>query len=61
MTVEYRVFETIDQVPLNEWQEVCQASPSCFMDPGFLRAIEKTLPEQARVRWLAQLGCGWTV
>ncbi len=49
MVREYCLYETIDQVPLNEWNEVCQASPSCFMDPAFLRAIEKTLPDQARV------------
>src|SRR5262245_2074192 len=49
MLRETSLYETIDQVPLDEWQEVCEGSPGCFMDPNFLRALEKTLPDQARI------------
>lgn len=49
MTRQYRLFETIDQVPIEEWSAVCESSPSCYMTPNFLRSIEKTLPDQARV------------
>jgi predicted N-acyltransferase len=49
MTREYDLFTTIEQVPLQEWNALCQARPSCYMGPHFLRAIETTLPDQARV------------
>jgi predicted N-acyltransferase len=49
MNREYRLYEKIDDVPLNEWNKVCQANSACFMDPGFLRAMERTLPTQARI------------
>jgi predicted N-acyltransferase len=43
------LYESIDAVPLDEWGEVCGATPTCFMEPGFLRALERTLPDQARI------------
>jgi predicted N-acyltransferase len=42
------VYESIDQVPLNHWDEVCQSEDNCFMSPNFLRAIERTQTGEAR-------------
>ncbi len=43
------LYESIDAVPLDEWGEVSRAAPTCFMEPEFLRALEWTLPERARI------------
>jgi predicted N-acyltransferase len=43
------LYESIDAVPQDEWGEVCGATPSCFLEPQFLRAVERTLPAPARI------------
>ncbi len=43
------LYESIDAVPLDEWGEVCRTTPTCFLEPEFLRALERTLPDQARI------------
>ncbi len=43
------LYESIDAVPLDEWGEVCRTTPSCFLQPEFLRAMERTLPDPARM------------
>ena len=43
------LYESIDAVPLDEWGEVCRTTPTWFLEPQFLRALERTLPEQARI------------
>jgi predicted N-acyltransferase len=43
------LYESIDAVPRDEWIEVCGATPSCFLEPQFLRALERTLPAPARI------------
>ena len=40
------LYESIDSVPLDEWSEVCRTTPTCFLEPEFLRALERTLPAQ---------------
>ncbi len=42
------LYESIDSVPLSDWDEGCRATPSCFLQPEFLRALERTLPSGAR-------------
>jgi len=49
VTQPYRLYETIDQVPLTHWNEVCQGKPSIYMEPNFIRAVERTVPDQAQV------------
>ena len=43
------LYESIDAVPLDEWGEVCRTTPTWFLEPQFLRALERTLPDQARI------------
>jgi predicted N-acyltransferase len=43
------LYESIDAVPMDEWDEVCRTTPTCFLEPEFLRALERTLPEPARM------------
>jgi predicted N-acyltransferase len=43
------LYNSIDAVPRDEWVEVCGATPSCFFEPQFLRALERTLPAPARI------------
>ncbi len=43
------LYESIDRVPLDEWRDVCRAAPSCLLEHGFLRALERTLPAGARM------------
>ena len=43
------LYESIDAVPEDEWAEVCRTTPTWFLEPGFLRALERTLPERARI------------
>ena len=43
------LYESIDAVPLDEWGEVCRTTPTWFLEPRFLRAVERTLPDQARI------------
>jgi predicted N-acyltransferase len=43
------LYESIDAVPLDEWSEVCRTTPSCFLEPEFLLALERTLPDPARI------------
>ena len=43
------LYESINAVPLDEWGEVCRTTPTCFLEPGFLRALERTLPDRARI------------
>ncbi len=31
------LYESIDTVPLDEWNEVCRTTPTCFLEPEFLR------------------------
>jgi predicted N-acyltransferase len=42
------LYETIDQVPLEQWNEVCQGAGRCFMSTNFLRAMERTQPDGAK-------------
>jgi predicted N-acyltransferase len=43
------LYESIDAVPLDEWGELCRTTPTCFLAPEFLRALERTLPNPARI------------
>src|SRR5580698_4636444 len=43
------LYPSIDSVPLGEWSDVCGTTPTCFLEPEFLRALERTLPDQARI------------
>ena len=49
MTRDCVLYESIDQVPLAEWNQVCQATSGCFMSASFLRAMERTQPLGARM------------
>ncbi len=49
MTRDYVLHETIDTVPVTEWNEVCQARADCFMDPRFLRPSSAAQPEGSRI------------
>jgi predicted N-acyltransferase len=49
MTPAYRLYESIDQVPLNDWNEASQEGSHGFMDPDFLRAVEKGFAGEARI------------
>ncbi|MDB5305860.1 MAG: hypothetical protein JWO38_62 [Gemmataceae bacterium] len=49
MTGHCTVYEAIDQVPPGVWEAACGATPSCFTDRDFLRAVEGGLPADARV------------
>src|SRR5580692_4816191 len=43
------LYESSNAVPWDEWSEVCRTTPTWFLDPRFLSAVERTLPDQARV------------
>jgi predicted N-acyltransferase len=43
------LYKSIDSVPLDDWRKVCRMTPTCFLDPKFLRAVERTLPKPARM------------
>src|SRR6185437_2741104 len=49
MTLSYQIYETIDQVPVDDWREASQEDSHGFMDPNFLRAVERGLEGQARI------------
>jgi predicted N-acyltransferase len=49
MTLSYRLYDTIDRVPLDDWNEASQEGSHGFMDANFLRAVEKGLEGQARI------------
>jgi predicted N-acyltransferase len=49
MTSAYQLYETIDQVPLDDWREASQEESHGFMDPNFLRSVEKGMEGQARI------------
>jgi predicted N-acyltransferase len=44
-----KLFDSIDQVPPADWNTAAGDSSSRFMDPQFLRAVERTVPESTRV------------
>jgi hypothetical protein len=46
---DYRLYEGIDQVPLDQWREAAGNNCSVFMEPGFVRSVERALPDQARI------------
>ena len=48
MAQPFRLYETIDQVPMADWNEASQGSHG-FMGPGFLRAAEKGFAGEARI------------
>jgi predicted N-acyltransferase len=48
MTTSYRLYDTIDDVPLADWKETYQDGLHGFMEPKFLRAVEKGFADQAR-------------
>jgi predicted N-acyltransferase len=49
MAQRIRLYETIDRVPLADWNEASQGGSHGFMDPGFLRAVEKGFAGEARI------------
>ncbi len=49
MTLSYQLYETINQIPLDDWREASQEDSHGFMDPNFLLALEKGLEGQARI------------
>jgi hypothetical protein len=49
MAQPIRLYETIDQVPLADWNEASQEGSHGFMDPGLLRAVEKGFAGEARI------------
>lgn len=49
MEQSYRLYETIDQVPLADCNEASQEGSHGFMDPGFLRAVEKGFAGETRI------------
>jgi hypothetical protein len=49
VTQSYRLYETIDQVPLSDWYNASQDGSHAFMDPGLLRAIERGFANEARI------------
>lgn len=49
MTLSYRLYETIDEIPEPDWKAASQEGSHAFMDLNFLRAVETGLTEQARI------------
>jgi predicted N-acyltransferase len=49
MTYSYRLYGSIDQVPLADWKVASQEGSHGFVDPAFLRAVEKGFAEEARI------------
>ncbi|HEX4146165.1 MAG TPA: GNAT family N-acetyltransferase [Pirellulales bacterium] len=43
------LYESSEAVPWDEWSDVCRTTPTWFLDPAFLSAVERTLPAQARI------------
>ena len=43
------LYESIAEIPPDVWNAARSATPSCFTDPAFLRAVEGGLPERTRV------------
>jgi predicted N-acyltransferase len=48
VTASYRLYDSIDEVPLNDWAEASQEGSHGFMDPGFLRAMEQGFAGEAK-------------
>lgn len=49
MTHSHRLYGSIDQVPLADWKVASQEGSHGFVDPAFLRAVEKGSGEEARI------------
>jgi predicted N-acyltransferase len=43
------LYQSIAEIPPDLWNAARGATPSCFTDPAFLRAVEGGLPERSRV------------
>ncbi|WP_299469218.1 GNAT family N-acetyltransferase [uncultured Gimesia sp.] len=54
MGTSYRceIFETIDEVDHREWNEVCHYAHNLYLNPQFLKAVEKSFAPEAKI-WYA--------
>jgi predicted N-acyltransferase len=53
MTLSHRMFESIDTVPMADWERIrCQSTSPIFLDPRFIAAVEASMNETCRFRHL---------
>jgi predicted N-acyltransferase len=53
MKLSHRIFESIDAVPMADWERIrCQSSSPIFLDPRFIAAVEASMNETCRFRHL---------
>ncbi len=48
MTYSYSIFESIDQADPDHWGQLCGDPSDPFMDPRFLRSVERSMASQGR-------------
>lgn len=52
MAYSHTLFNSIDEVPMDDWHRLCHSEGEVFMDPRFIRSVEYSMGDQARYWYL---------
>lgn len=48
MAYSLTIFNSIDEVPLDDWNQICQFDEEIYMDHRFIASVEQTMGDQAK-------------
>lgn len=52
MTYTYTIADSVDDLDVAAWKAICDGHDDAIMDPGFLRAVERSSPQGSSVQYL---------